>query len=80
MLAVKAIKDNGVNFLEVGEVIEDYKQMLLSTKETSISFVRKNGNRVAHELAKISCLAFCQNFFTSFSTCLLEALSFDSYG
>lgn len=77
MLAIKAIVGEGMSMLEVGLVIEDRKRMLRSMRNTSICFVRKNVNSVAHELVRIPCLVNCQNYFTSSPTCLLEALACD---
>lgn len=66
-----------MNLLEVGEVIEECKQGLQGLPLVSLSFIRKIANRVAHNIARIPCLANSQITFTSPPTCLLEALSYD---
>ncbi|XP_074336387.1 uncharacterized protein LOC141673535 [Apium graveolens] len=76
-LNVDAIACQKMNFLEVGEIIETCKQMLSNLCRVLIIFVRKNANRVAHEVAKIPCLVNSHNVFTFSPTCLLEALSYD---
>lgn len=69
LLAVQAIKSDGINLLEVGEVIEVWRR-LVTVMNTSLYFVRKMANRVADELAKIPCLANYHNLFTSYPTCV----------
>lgn len=77
LLTVQAIKSKEQNYLEVGAVIDDCKLQLQHLTEARIHFTRKQANRVAHEIARIPCLANCQNLFTSPPTCLLETLLFD---
>lgn len=76
-LTAKAITGPGTNLLEVGEVINICKHKISNLVDTSIRFVRKNANRVAHELARFPCLVNSHVCFTSPPTCLLEALSYD---
>lgn len=77
LLSVKALQDDKVNLLEVGDIIEDCKQDLVGLDSVSVRFIRKDANRVAHVMARIPCLANFSSFYTSLPTCLLEALSFD---
>ncbi|KAL8127779.1 hypothetical protein AgCh_014632 [Apium graveolens] len=77
LLTTKAIEGDKVICLEVGEVIEECKQALHNLSTVSVYFIRKNANRVAHEIARIPCLVNSQNIFTSPPTCLLEPLMFD---
>ncbi|KAL8111526.1 hypothetical protein AgCh_019295 [Apium graveolens] len=77
LLTTKAIAGDIVNCLEVGEVLEECKQALQNLPTVAVSFIRKNANKVAHEIARIPCLVNSQNIFTSPPTCLLEALTFD---
>lgn len=65
-----------MNYLDIGEIIENCKQMLSSLHRSSVVFVRKNANRVAG-VAKISCLVNSHNLFMSSLTCLLETLSYN---
>lgn len=51
LLSVKAILEDKVNLLEVGEVIEECKQGLQGLASGSIRFIRKIANRVAHNVA-----------------------------
>ncbi|XP_074351614.1 uncharacterized protein LOC141690738 [Apium graveolens] len=74
-LAIKAIQGHSLNYLEISDIVESCRQLLASLPKVLVSFIRKNANRVAHEVAKIPCLANSYNIFTSPPTCLSEALS-----
>lgn len=37
-----------------GQVIEDLKQLLLSSSHWSVAFIHREGNKVAHKLAKMA--------------------------
>ena len=76
-LSVKDILEEKVNLLEVGDIVEEYKQELQSMTSVSVRFIRKEANRVAHVMARIPCLANSPIIFTSPPTYLLEAFSFD---
>ncbi|XP_074327369.1 uncharacterized protein LOC141665289 [Apium graveolens] len=76
-ITVNAIQKICTNYLEVGEIVEECKQILSSLNRVSVVFIRKNANRVAHEVARIPCLVNSYNVFTSPPTCLLEALAYD---
>ncbi|XP_074363255.1 uncharacterized protein LOC141703719 [Apium graveolens] len=77
MLTVSDITGEGENNLEVQEALEDCKQKLSEMPLTTVRFVRKNANRVAHEIVRFPCLANDHIVFTSPPTCVLEALTFD---
>lgn len=79
-LAVNAIKGDAENVLEMGEVIKDCKHELNSMPTVDVRFVCKNANRVAHEIARIPCLANCYNFYMSPHMCVSEAFMFDISG
>ena len=44
-LTVKAIQSQSMNYLEVGDVIESCRQLLVSLPKVSVVFIRKNANR-----------------------------------
>ncbi|XP_074352876.1 uncharacterized protein LOC141692031 [Apium graveolens] len=76
-LVVKHVLGNSTNLLEVGGILDDCKVLLSSLPLTSIAYIRKNANKIAHQAARIPCLVnFCISY-TSPPTCLLEALSID---
>lgn len=77
LLTVHAIKSKQRNYLEVGKVIEDCCQQLLYMTEATIRFVRKQANKIAHEIARIPYLANCHNIFTSPPICLLETILYN---
>ena len=68
LVVVQSINNGITNLLEVGEVLEQCKNLCNELSATSIHFVRNQANRVAHEIARIPCLVNCQNVFTSLPT------------
>lgn len=76
-LTVRAIHNEDVNYLEVGVVVESCYQKLQQLEHVSLSFIRRNANRVAHELARYPCLAYCQVLFTSPPGNVVEAIMYD---
>lgn len=76
-LVVKHVLGNSSNLLEVGGILDDTKVLLSSLPLTSIAYIRKNANKVAHQAARIPCLVNSRISYTSPPACLLEALSID---
>ena len=76
LLTVQAITKTEAIRLEVGNVIDSCRQRLKASSGISISFVRKQANKVAHEVAKFPCLLGCYNIFTSPPKFLLETLMY----
>lgn len=76
-LTVRAIQNGNMNYLEAGVVMESCCQLLRQLELVSVNFVRRNANRVAHEIARFPCLAYCQVLFTSPPLCVVEALMYD---
>lgn len=76
LLTMQALHNDTINYLEVEDVIVSCQLHLQHLVDTSVSFIRKQSNRVAHEIAKLPCLVNCQFEFTS-PPCLLETLLFD---
>lgn len=76
-LVVNTILNSSSNLLEVEEVLYSCRSLLAELHGVSVVFVRKIANKVAHQIARIPCKVNSRNLFTSNSTCLLEALSFD---
>lgn len=65
LISVNAIQNRSENFLEVGHLFEDCRAYLHSRGDLSISFVKRQANKVAHMLARFPCLPNCQNVFLS---------------
>lgn len=63
-LTARAIQSGDANYLEVGVVIEKCCQKLHRLELVSLHFIRRNANRVAHQLARYRYLAYCQILFT----------------
>ncbi|XP_074327890.1 uncharacterized protein LOC141665806 [Apium graveolens] len=77
LLAVQAIKSSSDNLLEVGFILDACRTIFDSRPGYSISFVKRQANRVAPLVAKLPCNLHCQNVLTSPSGLLLEALMVD---
>ncbi|XP_074341872.1 uncharacterized protein LOC141679267 [Apium graveolens] len=77
MLAVRALQGVQENLLEVGHVLNACRTILDSNSGYSISWVKRQANRVAHLLAKMPCSLHCQNIVTVPSDLLLESLVCD---
>ncbi|KAK1367655.1 hypothetical protein POM88_033747 [Heracleum sosnowskyi] len=52
-LTILALQSIGLNLLEVGEVIASCKQILDNLQRILVVFIRKNANKVAHEITRI---------------------------
>lgn len=62
---VRAIQKPYENVLEVGNILDACSNILKSRPGFSISFVKRQANRVAHLVAKLPCSPNCQNVFTA---------------
>ena len=78
LMVVQGLHKEVVNLLEVGEVLEQCRNMCNDLVKTSIHFVRNQANRAAHMIARIPCLVNCHNAFPSLPDCLVETILFDS--
>lgn len=74
LLTVKAILSNKKYLLEVGHVIEHCRMLVNVVPGFSVNHVRKQGNKVAHSLARIPCVTNCFHVFTSPPPHMLETL------
>lgn len=57
-------------------MLDRCRSILKSRDDFSVTFVRKQANKVAHEVARLPCLLNCYNSFTSPPSSLLETLSY----
>lgn len=78
LLTVRALRMKSLNVLEVGNVLQMCLKQLKENPTFSIVFVQRQANKVAHEMAKIPCLANCYNLFTSPPEVLLETILFEA--
>lgn len=76
-VTVTAIHNKQINYLEVGDVIASCCHMLTHLQFTSVQFVRKSANRVAHSLARYPCLVHCHVLFSSPPDCVVETIMYD---
>lgn len=77
-LSVQAIGRTCDNQFEEGHVIDMCRERVASNASLSLSFVKRQANKAAHNMARIPCLLNCQNFFSSPPQILLETLLYDS--
>lgn len=77
MLTVQAVKQGSPNYLEVGIMIQECRILLDDLPDFSISFVKKQANKVAHTLARVPCEANCFREFLSPPQIVLEKLMYD---
>ena len=74
LLVVHALYGKSENLLALGHVIEQCNGILKDLPGVVVSHVRKQANKVAHDLAKIPYLLNCLNVFMSPFTHLLETI------
>lgn len=78
-LTVKALHSPLDNLWEVGFILDACRSIIDSRPGFSVSFVKRQANRVAHVVAKIPCSLNCQIMFTSPSSMVLETLMYDLF-
>lgn len=78
LLAVQALKRSNDNCLEVGFALDECNDILLSRPGMSVSFAKRQANRVAHLMARIPCLLDSQSIIVSPPSVLLETLMYDA--
>ncbi|KAL8088696.1 hypothetical protein AgCh_038466 [Apium graveolens] len=76
-LSVQAVNNDSVNQLEVGYMIQESRTILRQNSDFSVSFTRKQANRVAHLLARVHCEAFSFQDYLSPPHVVLESLMDD---
>ncbi|XP_074336668.1 uncharacterized protein LOC141673834 [Apium graveolens] len=74
LLVTRAVLGGTVNLLEVGHVLEHCRLLLRQSPHVRLCHVRKQANRVAHCLARVSCSLNCFIVFTSPPTHLVEII------
>lgn len=77
LLSVQAIRNNMQNLLEEGLLIDQCRSILSSTLGLSLGFIKKHGNKVAHDLARLPCMLNSFIEFSSPPSCVLETLVMD---
>lgn len=77
-LSVEAIKGKRKYVLEVGHTIDQCQVLLQQLPNVSINHVRKQANKVAHELARMPCMINCSIVYASPPTYLVEICSTDA--
>lgn len=78
MLSVQVIHCDIDYQIEVGHTIDLFRELLHSHEGFSLSFVKRQANRVAHVMAHLPCLPNCLKIFMSPPTDILETLLYDS--
>ena len=74
LLSIQAINNGHDNILESGDLVQQCQEEIRSSSRISVSHVKKQANKVAHNLARIPCELNCFTLFSSPPSCLLETL------
>ena len=77
LLTIRALQGKKKYLLEVGHVVDSCKSLIQSILGFVFSYVRKQANKVAHDLARYPCSVNCSHVFTSPPSQLLETLKND---
>lgn len=77
LLTVNALHKGQDYNLEVGDVLNECRFLLLTRHDLDVMFVNKQANKVAHLLARAPYLVNCHNIFMSTPDFLLETLMYD---
>lgn len=64
LLAARAINGNQVNVLKTGDVFAECRARLNNSSGITLSFIRKEANKVAHKLARFPCIVNSHVDFT----------------
>lgn len=78
LLTVRHIREGNMNYLEVGRLLQECRNLLVSHPNFGVSHVRKQANKVAHSLARVSCEANSFLDFLSPPHQVLENLLYDA--
>lgn len=78
LLSVKAINHGHDYVLEIGDLVQQCQEKLRTFNRISVSHVKKQANKVAHNLARIPCERNCFIDHPSPPSCLLETLLSDA--
>nr|XP_023887146.1 uncharacterized protein LOC111999255 [Quercus suber] len=54
-IVIKALSTNGPSFSSIGHIVKDVKVLASSLGNVSFNHTRRQGNRVAHGLARLAC-------------------------
>jgi hypothetical protein len=74
--AVRKIVNKELDRSAHGPLVEDIKTLLGSFDDFLVSFVRRSGNGVAHEFAKLGCVNKCCNIWVDFPPgCVVDLLA-----
>lgn len=76
--SVHAINNTVENYLEVGAIFQECRSLLSDRRDISISFVKKQANKVAHILARVPCDVDCFSDFITPPQSVLELLVSES--
>ncbi|KAL8124564.1 hypothetical protein AgCh_012282 [Apium graveolens] len=78
LLGVRALNQGLENLLEIGDLINQGVDMLRSNDRLSVSFVRKQANKVAHSMARVPCQINTSIVLMSPPSYLLETILAES--
>lgn len=78
MLTVQAICKGTDILHEVGHMLQESRSLIQARPDISVSFIKKQANKVAHLLARVPCEVNCFNDFSSPPHLVLEHIMYDA--
>lgn len=78
LLSVNAVNQGHDNLLESGDLVQQCQELLRNNDRISVSHIKKQANKVAHNFARLPCELNCFNVFPSPPFCMLETLLSDA--
>lgn len=75
-VAIKG-ENSSSNLLELGNLVQQCKDLISSSNKVLVEFVKKQANKVAHKIVKILCMLNGFSDFTSPPSCLLKTILSD---
>lgn len=78
-LTVNTFTSGLSNMREVGNMIDEGRNLLVEHKDISLHYVKKQANKIFHLLARVSCQVDCFNKLYSHPCLVLENLMHDAF-
>lgn len=69
-VVVNAVLNNSLSVNEIGSLLANYRALLSSNTSYALAFIRRQSNRVAHNLARASILHASPNIFYHSPYCI----------
>lgn len=77
LLCVNAVNNAKQNYLELGVLTDQCREICRQREGISVVFTKKQANQVAHSVARLPCMPNGFSILSSPPSCLLETLMSD---